>query len=248
MTEYKLQCRQADGDYLIATRPHASTSVRVVAFDGYDESMRIFADPANARTFARGILALADEIDGGETPATEEPLKVGDSVVIVREYDDRTGHVDGKPGTIVRLDPQDPRFPYRVRLYEEDVWVHEVRKIADAPTVAPPADAPVKIGDKVRVTVANLGGYDVSYGDVLTVTRVWEQDGSVDTRGDNGTVRWFRAARLGAGLERVDEKPAAAPAVADATRLALLNEARDLVGLDAPLSDVVAVARFLAGE
>jgi hypothetical protein len=87
-TQYVGQCRYDEGQRLQACINGAS--VVVEAFAGDEQVTEPFLTPADARAFARGILALADEVDGGEVVATEpadEP-----TVRDVTEYDIR---VDG---------------------------------------------------------------------------------------------------------------------------------------------------------
>jgi hypothetical protein len=71
--------------------------------------MEVYLDPADARTFARGILALADEIDGGE--AKKEPA-VGARVRVT--HDDMTSNI-GKCGTLLNVDKGgENQYTYRV--------------------------------------------------------------------------------------------------------------------------------------
>jgi hypothetical protein len=81
-TQHTAQCRHDDGQRLTAY--HNGTSVIVEAFADDEMATEPFLTPADARTFARGILALADEVDGGEKAADPKPaIKVGDRVRII---------------------------------------------------------------------------------------------------------------------------------------------------------------------
>jgi hypothetical protein len=83
MTVYTAECAIDSDDTITATR--SSNRVELEP----SGRVEVYLDPADARTFARGIIALADEIDGGEvaeaaTTETRTP-KVGDRVRIVED-------------------------------------------------------------------------------------------------------------------------------------------------------------------
>ncbi|MYW28212.1 hypothetical protein [Streptomyces sp. SID2119] len=100
MTEYKIECRY-----------NRSDTITVLAEDGEiwfkPGSDNVSPTPDAARTFARGILALADEVDGGAAkaePAEDTRPKVGDRVIVVEDDpDDRTGEFVGLVGTVVSV-------------------------------------------------------------------------------------------------------------------------------------------------
>ncbi|MET7939694.1 hypothetical protein [Streptomyces sp. NPDC005302] len=76
MTAYIARCRDRSSDYIVATKRGADVELEMHVFGDYQGE--VFANPADARTFARGILALADEIDGGEVkeaPAVDAPTR-----------------------------------------------------------------------------------------------------------------------------------------------------------------------------
>lgn len=83
MAEYTAQCRYDGSERIVARKTSAS-----VAFDGYISGgleMNPYLSAADARTFARGILALADELDGGEAGVKPDTrLRIGDCVRVVR--------------------------------------------------------------------------------------------------------------------------------------------------------------------
>ncbi|GAA0641637.1 hypothetical protein GCM10009548_02350 [Streptomyces malaysiensis subsp. malaysiensis] len=142
MTEHKAVCRARSGDYVSA---HSDGDELVLTGHRCDAfAMDACVTPADARTFARGILALADEIDGGETTADDsaaQDVKAGDRVEITSS----AGYAKmGAVGRLVQID--DDHLPYHVK--EDDggyVWfAAEVRKVDDAPapSVAPRTRSP----------------------------------------------------------------------------------------------------------
>lgn len=83
MTEYTAQCRHNAGQYLKAYINGIS-----VIIDGYDDRECVtnpYLSADSARIFARGILALADEIDGGEVTEVDIRPKVGDRLRVTEE-------------------------------------------------------------------------------------------------------------------------------------------------------------------
>ncbi|WP_329168369.1 KOW motif-containing protein [Streptomyces sp. NBC_01267] len=88
--------------------------------------------PTAARTFARGILALADEIDGGETPEPARAPRVGDRVrVLEDDPGNRAGEFVGKVGTLLSVDKASEYTPYCVQFgdgtgYYGKWWVDAV--------------------------------------------------------------------------------------------------------------------------
>lgn len=79
MTTYTAQCEIDSTDTVTAAR--SSGRIELESHG----SREVYLDPAPARKFARGIIALADEIDGGEAKeGTAEPtLKPGDKIRIL---------------------------------------------------------------------------------------------------------------------------------------------------------------------
>lgn len=89
MTEYIAQCKAGRYDKITA-RTDGSSLVELVATSRGKHMMETYLNPADARTFARGILALADEVDGGEgkaEPADAVPPmpNVGDRVRVLTD-------------------------------------------------------------------------------------------------------------------------------------------------------------------
>ncbi|MYY03103.1 MULTISPECIES: hypothetical protein [unclassified Streptomyces] len=129
MTEYIAQCRYNRSDTI-----KARVEDKVVWLEPGVANVAL--TPADARTFARGILALADGVDGGEAETTMFPA-VGDVVRIVcPESACDPEHVGGI-GVLTRTDNTDCK--YRVRLPGgEIVWAYEV----EAPTKPTPNPSP----------------------------------------------------------------------------------------------------------
>lgn len=181
---FRAQCNSAGGDYI--TAEVAGEKVELNAFNHHEYVMNAFVTVDNARTFARGILALADEIDCGET-------------------------------------------------------------VAETPTVT--ETAPLKVGDKLRVTKDDVNFASVRVGDILTVNSVSGEAFTTDDKtGENGGDWYFSAEDIGNGLERIDE-----PALTiSPEREALFRRAADLVKAVGARPDdpdaIVRAARFLAGE
>ncbi|MFF4478733.1 hypothetical protein ACFY1A_17185 [Streptomyces sp. NPDC001520] len=174
MTEYKAVCHVNDRDTVTATIDDAGVLVVSRHRGRYVSDVCLTLE--KTREFARGLLALADEIDGGEATADDcaaHDVTAGDRVVIVREWQTGTGRDDGKSGTLVQMDPEDDNFPYQVQLDSDSrrtVWVHEVqRERAEEPADAPaPSVAPERMAllEEARKLV---GSSDV--GHLLAVAR-----------------------------------------------------------------------------
>ncbi|MDH6625783.1 hypothetical protein M2271_003594 [Streptomyces sp. LBL] len=167
------QCRWASRDYIKAYI--CGDSVHFDAFSNDKHEADSALRPNEVREFARGILALADEIDGGEAKA-EAPKpapKVGDRVRVVRNayVGDGAANV-GNVGRLARTDIYDDKCQYRVELDGIGWWCAEV-ELVDAPAEAP-ADTRPKVGDRVRVVFAkhaeehhgSLGTVNLDHGRV----------------------------------------------------------------------------------
>jgi hypothetical protein len=182
---FRAQCNSASGDYV--TAEISGDKVELVGHSGDDNVMNAFVTAINARTFARGILALADEIDGGEQVAVPAPVrsrpKVGDRVAITKYRHTESGGYVGKEGTLEVVDLDDDYLTYRVQFDDaHGVWAADVRRVDESA-----ASSSIKPGDRVRVldddgglsyrrfvgrigTVKNLTGYEnlpykVEFGD-----------------------------------------------------------------------------------
>lgn len=147
MTEYTAQCRWAREDRMVARIVGDSVHIDGVSHDTIEANVSL--QTAEARTFARGILALADEIDKGEATANEEApaparvLQLGDRVRIVRNAFRIEGEKNvGRVGTLSELDPDD-RQSHRVSFSgsDDDAWWCAEVELVDEPEPAP-ADEP----------------------------------------------------------------------------------------------------------
>ncbi|MFI7096384.1 hypothetical protein [Streptomyces lydicus] len=182
MTEHKLQCRIFSTDALTARLVSTRTGVCIAGYDVDGETGRVVASPDAVRTFARGLLALADEVDGGADPelsvqadddAAQNAVKVGDRVVVVAEYSDGTGYYVGVYGQVAEIDAGDPEFPYRVVVdgTPYSVWVHSVRLENEEPTQTDSTPASVAPERRAFLEEARslVGSIDV--GQLLEVAR-----------------------------------------------------------------------------
>ncbi|MFF3312523.1 hypothetical protein [Streptomyces sp. NPDC002952] len=182
MTEYTAHSAHGSGSvaraYRIGTWVHVSSKER-----GRVASTAL--ETAEARAFARTLLALADEIDGGE--AKEEPKrapKVGDRVRVTLDDEDiRTGEYVGKVGVLQVDHGAGSGNRYRVK-FGDGSGLHGDRvngtwNVRDVEVVDPePAtpDTRPKVGDRLRVTQKDAWSCPVNAGDIITV---------VDTRYDS---------------------------------------------------------------
>jgi hypothetical protein len=146
MTEYTAHCYTDRSDTITAT--HDSQAVWLEP-----SGPAVGLETDAARRFARGILALADEIDGGEAPVADEPLKVGDRVVVT----DSDFGASGETFTLDRIDTHDEDLPYRVTdAAGQAWWVNGVEKITDEPTLDT-SEASLQVGDRVVVVKDDFG-------------------------------------------------------------------------------------------
>jgi hypothetical protein len=129
MTEHIAQCRY-DADQRVKAGQNGTS----VIFTAYAEGSAVsdpFLTPADARTFARGILALADEVDGGEV-AEMSTVKVGDSV---RVMTDGANFADVKAGDVFTVRGLDAADPGDI---DAGGWIFrptDVEKINDKPVI-----------------------------------------------------------------------------------------------------------------
>lgn len=164
MAEYIARCEINDFDRITARVD--GERVELMAESSGEYAMEVYLDPAKARTFARGILALADEIDGGEAkeeaPVDTRP-KVGDRVQIVRA-EACSSHEAGRTGVVGEVDCDDPHLPYRiVDEYGHFIaWAREVSKV-DEPSAGDPAPARssrARFVEEAKELLGRLAGAD----------------------------------------------------------------------------------------
>lgn len=191
MTEYTATCRWAAADHLRAQVYGDAVHIEHRTNHNINGDVALTTDAA--RTFARGILALADEIDGGEVeaPALRRIPQVGDKVRIVRNAYDYEGTTNvGREGELREVTPEDAQ-KYRVRLPDDSYgwWCAEVEYVEEEA-----ADTRPKVGDRLRVTEDNPRHCPVVAGDVITVVETdYDHDGVDCVRFVHGgdSYRWF---------------------------------------------------------
>lgn len=184
MTEYRVDCNATShDDYMTAWRDGCDVYIR--ACKGGALASSVYADTEAARTFARGILALADEIDGGETEASladrerellakPAPVKVGTRVRVLEAS--WLPEATGELGTVCAPTDQPGRIRVRMdrpgvcavgdQLYA-DRW-----EILDAPADEPTdTSAPTRGAQLVTQAKALLAGTDHTASDVVALAR-----------------------------------------------------------------------------
>jgi hypothetical protein len=241
---FRAQCNSASGDYVTA-----EISGDKVELNGYNHSegaMNAFVTAPNARTFARGILALADEIDGGDGKP-----KIGDRVRVLKTYG--APEFEGATGILNEIDADDPRLPYRVvdaGTGRFMAWANSVVKVDESAEMYA-----IKPGDRVRVTVDRANCADVKAGDVFTVASM-ETNLSPGVRTTDAPTRpggWFFSLDV---VEKVTDEPADGEQPADvasvpSSRAALLEKAGELLGgpgFGSTADGLIKLADYLAGE
>jgi hypothetical protein len=166
VNEYVATC-SSDGDDTITASVEGDT-VELLAERCGNYKMETYLPPTDARTFARGIIALADKIDGGEVAEADGPVKtptrtpkVGDRVRVVRNVYSSEGDVNvGKVGTLKELDLGDPQS-HRVVFDDADDygwWCAEVALLDE------PAEPATTLG---HVPVVSLRGDFVTQAKTL---------------------------------------------------------------------------------
>lgn len=258
MTEYTAVCETFPHETMTVGTTRDTSKVKVRYTDGDHEAGSLFLSPDKAREFAAAIVAQADELDGSKA-ADSLPIKVGDKVRVLEDF---AFHADVSRGDVFTvLEMKEPRdvgqdWAYAVDDGDDGRWVFRIRDVERV--VDEEASSAVKVGDKLRVTKDRLHCAGVSPGDVLTVRDTDDCDG-FSARDERGIIWGFDNDHIGNGLVRVsDEEPAADAAfgpgslvvIPDAfpERVTLLTEANKHIAQPARAEDVLAVARFLAGE
>lgn len=247
MTEYVAECGSAPRDTVTA-RVDGDT-VELAARRRGDYVMEAYLSPDKARTFARGIISLADAIDGGdEDPELKvqadddkaQAIKAGDRVRVLYDRADGATVSAGDVFPVAAVSAWASGAIY-VNRGDGRQWCfgpENVEKV-DEPTKG----EPIKVGDTIRVLRDSANGATVRRGDTFVVRHANDHEVQVDGDGRGG--RWYLSLT---NVEKVVDEPATAEAPSIAPeRLALLDEARRMVG-SRDIPQLLDMARFLAGE
>lgn len=232
MTTHRIQCLHASDDVITVT---SSEDSNVVFYPGTADS--VYASPADARTFARGILALADEADGGEVSPSEPAaaVKIGDVVNIVRPEGCCDPEYRGRVGVLTDVDNTACKYRVRVDGAERDiVWAYEVAPVEQTNG----ASQMPAVGDRVRVLTDDASNAEVAAGDVFTVTSLNLSDFNTD-------AGWYFRPE---DVEILSADEPTAVAITRPTREAYLHRAAELLGINPSASDLIELADYLAGE
>ncbi|MFI9123828.1 hypothetical protein ACIGW0_31305 [Streptomyces bikiniensis] len=276
MTEYTLTCDADPVDTLRASTDNSGVYVQVRRDERTTTTM--FPTVEDTRTFARGLLALCDEADGGEVPKAQE-VKVGDRVRVIRaEYAECT---HGSTGEVTTVDAPNTyggvAHPYRVRLdntHRNHVYAAEVESISEEAEEPSGRRIPYDRDQTYTATnyvvqgaaVNNVGSSapaDVcpKVGDRVRVVRnAFEYEGDKNV-GAVGTLVEIDAHDFQQGYRVVigndDEdgwwcaevEPAPVDVVTEPTRSALIHQARDLLaGQTYTVDDLIRLADYLTEE
>jgi hypothetical protein len=135
--------------------------------------MDAYVSPASARTFARGILALADEIDGGEVaeaPVKPSLPKVGDRIRILVDGAEYANVEIGDEFEVSRVVGATVTVIDHVNgghWYFRDSTSYELMEPESAPAPAPSST----YADLVREAKGLLTGTPHSAADIITLAR-----------------------------------------------------------------------------
>ncbi|MFJ6237987.1 hypothetical protein ACIQH0_28355 [Streptomyces griseus] len=143
MTEYKIECQSDLRDTLEAFRDGGD----IALYSRQDGTLKVsvYASPADARTFARGILALADEMDGGEEtakPTTDSRPKVGDILRITEDYPRNAPVEVGDVITVTAVDYDNLSGPDHIRFLADGDKPGDYQWFVPLSAVEPVADEP----------------------------------------------------------------------------------------------------------
>jgi hypothetical protein len=141
MTLYTATCAIDEDDTVTAMRSENRVEL--------ESSSRasVFLDPGPARTFARGILALADEIDGGEAEASASLPKIGTRFRVTRNGVRSAGV---SVGDVVEVSQH--HAGYFSAKISGSSWYFEPEDIGNGlEPVDEPTARPIQVGDTVRV-------------------------------------------------------------------------------------------------
>ncbi|MFF1625617.1 hypothetical protein [Streptomyces sp. NPDC058272] len=151
--DFTINCKYGDPSDRLEVKRDYDGDIRL-----YMPTTAVYVDDAEARDFARQLLALAG--DGAESAA----IKVGDRVEITKYRSDDRAHV-GRFGTVTEIDTD--HIPYLVHVDGYGgVWAMEVRKVAPAPE-------PSTFGGRASVLeeARRIAGPGASAADVLAYAK-----------------------------------------------------------------------------
>ncbi|MFJ3588631.1 hypothetical protein ACIQUY_04985 [Streptomyces sp. NPDC090231] len=209
MTEYKITCQDDPND-----------RIQVSAYEGdsrvsfYSHDISVYVSSADARTFARGILALADEVDGGEAkePEADSPVKVGDKVrVLVDDPDAQAGRFVGLAGTLAEMDLTDSSTPFMVRFGEGDHgdidgswWCRRVELVTNEPIATTPAPSRAELLTQARMHMSDVTTYTAA--DLIELAD-YLAGGSENLMHTEDTLRKVRSALMisGRNPDQIDD-------------------------------------------
>lgn len=255
MTEHKIACNSGVGDTLTVHGGGEEIGFVAATSDRFRNSVYVTA--SDARTFARGILALADEIDGGEAkePTTDTRPKVGDRLRVTVDTPRCAPVKAGDVITVIDVDYDDPgAVEDFVRFLADGDGPGDYQWYVPLSATEPVTErsaTTVKVGDRVRVVkddphtragefVGAVGRLQRLHGASSTLPYRVEFD---DDQGVPYST-WSVA----------EVEPAGAPGEPAATstpsRAALLEQARQLLDDSATFGadDLIKLADYLAGE
>jgi hypothetical protein len=183
VTEYTIRCNSGVGDVIVAYRESGSDSVKLKGTRSGEFAIDTYATSDTARTFARGILALADEIDGGEVAEAAPPARtpvVGDKVRVAEDDAfNRRGEFVGLVGTLKEIRSSARRLPYYVEFgtgsgkHGDPVngkWYCAKVELVDEPDTAPDPEPSLSVrGEFVVEAQALLVGKEYTAMDLVTV-------------------------------------------------------------------------------
>ncbi|WP_406324031.1 hypothetical protein [Streptomyces niveus] len=268
MTEYRAVCETFATETLTVRRA-PSGRVSLCYTDGDEQSGSVFLSPSKAREFAAAVVAKADELEGVKD-APVPTVKVGSKL---RVTVDRLNCAGVSVGDVLTVHRPNDFDGFSATDGRGVVWGFDLDHIGNGlePLAAWELDllhggepAPLTVGDRVRVVVddpderqgkfvgltGELMSIDSSDGDSIPYLVRFGPGEHGDTDG-----AWYCA--------KVEKVVSDAPSAADVSftpgdvstipvvfpdRVALLEEANRHIGQPARAEDVLAVARFLAGE
>ncbi|MET9126953.1 hypothetical protein [Streptomyces sp. NPDC004528] len=253
MAEYTATCRLSSYDTMKANIDGGD--VEIEALRSGANVMEVFLRPAEARTFARGILALADELDGGEAETkapTPELPQIGSRFRVT------TGGLNSasvSPGDVVTVNVHHTDF-FGAMTSGGTTWFFNPANIgkgleplvdeSSVPATVTAKWGAIKPGDKVRILVNDAECADVEAGDTFTVHAVDERLVTVNDE-KNGGHWYFRDTT---SIELVDDPDTTSsdePAPSRSPRAKYVDEARELLrGTPYDATDLTRLAEFLA--